>query len=63
MEHKLGEVFDFEDNKIKAQIAKDMYSCDGCFFKRLHCNYIRNIENCTSSLRLDGNDVIFVKQK
>ena len=63
IEHKIGEVFDFEDKKIKSKISKDIYSCDGCFLKRFHCNYIRHIEPCISTLRQDGNDVIFVEVK
>ena len=59
-EHKIGEVFDFEDKKIKSKITKDIYSCEGCFLARYRCNYIQNVEPCTHNLRLDGNDVIFV---
>ena len=64
MEHKIGEVFDFEDKKIKAEINTNHnhYCCDGCMFDNSdECWKIKDY--CGSGYRQDGNDVIFVEVK
>lgn len=61
MEHKIGEVFDHEGQKIKAEITTNMsHPCEGCCLQdKPGCRTLK--EFCYSEYREDGNEVILVK--
>jgi hypothetical protein len=61
MERRISDVFDYEEKRLEVKKAT-MKSCDGCFFENVHCRLSEIKEkcgDCSSSLRLDKNNVIF----
>ena len=60
MEHKIGEVF--EDGGVKLKVEKSVNGCFGCHFLHVtNCERSSTCETCSSFLRKDNDNVIFVK--
>lgn len=65
-EFALNEEFQYGLKRLKCVKSKNLYSdyrCVGCFFEEDEtCSLVSEcVGNCSSSLRSDGNDVIFVE--
>lgn len=63
-EHKIGEVFEFFNTKLKC--VKSNGRCDGCFFDNgIRCTQTKNEREDTGSCyfedRTDKTDVIFIE--
>ena len=62
MEHKIGEVFEY--NGVKLKVEKSIIGCSDChFFNVTYCAKSSTCETCNSLERKDQTDVIFVKVK
>ena len=62
MEHKIGEIFEY--NGVKLKVEKSIIGCRDCHF--LHVTYCENNSNCEACNYLERKDqtnVIFVKVK
>lgn len=63
-EFKVGEVFNFEDVKLKVEISEHDGGCWGCYFYvRNDCNDKLCICPCSRFDRKDNKNVIFVKEE
>lgn len=69
MEHRVGEVFDFEGTALRV-IEDRVVSCGNCFFyitKRCDASELgmsdKGVEPCSWKTRNDMKDVIFVKDE
>ncbi len=56
MERKIGEIFDYNDQKLKVVETKDN-SCRGCYFLGLRYRCYQQL--CMPYLRKDRKNVIF----
>ena len=67
MERKIGEVFEYEGNKIKCVEDLDLQMCKICLikdFKLKSCYCISDVIGvCSPILREDSKSVIFVEVK
>ncbi len=60
MEREIGEIFEFEGNKLK--VEQGYLGCEGCFFKNIICNPLRKYRGeCSQCNREDKTEIIFVK--
>ena len=61
IEREIGEIFEFEDKKIKVKAASNN-ECDGCFFNMRCSNEIMKLSGeCDGNCRIDEKNVIFVE--
>ena len=56
MERKIGEIFEYDDKKLKV-VETENFSCHGCYF--LDSRYKCHQQLCMPYLRKDRKNVVF----
>lgn len=56
MERKVGEIFEYNDKKLKV-VETEYFSCHDCYFLTLRCECSQQL--CLRFLRKDRKNVVF----
>lgn len=65
MEHKVGEVFEFDGVKLRVETSDYPWICGDCFFVEceIQCCTVDEIGECIDICRTDKTNVKFIKVK